>query len=180
MGILKVIRHTDTNSDYLYNAIKYVMHEHTDPDYVRSPNTSIASITDAYGQMYAVKKYYDKTGGNPLFHFVVIYTPRSAYDIDRAMYLTSKIAAFYADKYQVIWCVHYKPMSKRHGTVSSMFHAHIVMNSVSYIDGRMYSDSYSERAEFLEHIKRVTGDNHWRIAYNCSNGKGYISNENAL
>lgn len=162
MGVLKVMRKTNADINYLHNAVRYVNGGHTDPDYMGSPNTD---IYNAFYQMNAVKNYFGKTGGNQLFHFIIVYTPRSAYDVERAMYLTTKIAEFYAGKYQIIWCVHYKPMSKKYGSVASLFHAHIVMNSVSYMDGKMFSDTYAERTEFLNHIKKITGDNAWKTEY---------------
>ena len=168
MGILKVIRHTNKDLNYLHNAINYVLHGHTAPDNIGSPNTS---IFDAYNQMYAVKKYFGKTSGNPLFHFVVVYDAKTAYDVKRAKYLTAKIAEYFAARYQIIWCVHEKAMSKRYGSISSMYHAHFVMNSVSFIDGKMFANSRSEIYHFLEYIKAVTRDSSWTIDYNCYNGK---------
>ena len=178
MGVLKIIRHTDANPQYLCNAINYILHGHTDPDNIGSPNTC---IYDIYDQMYAVKKYYGKTGGNPLFHFVVIYDARTAYDVNRAKYLTARIADYFAERYQIIWCVHEKALSKRYGKISSLYHAHFVMNSVSFVDGKMYSNDRAEiYYRLLEYIKSVTGDRTWIVDYNCSNGKPVIEDDNGF
>lgn len=177
MGVLKIIRHTNKDLNYLYNAINYVTHGHTDPDNIGSPNTS---IYDAYNQMYRVKQYFGKTGGNTLFHFVVVYNPRTAFDVEHAKYISALIANYFADRYQIIWCVHEKAMSKRYGNISSMCHTHFVMNSVSYVDGRMFSNTRSEIYQFLEYIKSVTRDPSWEVAYNCDNGKEKISDDSGF
>ena len=68
MGIFKIIRNTDDGLDYMYNTLDYVYGGHTDIDKRYSPNVDIYS---AYEQFYSVKKYFGKTSGNPVFHFIV-------------------------------------------------------------------------------------------------------------
>ena len=45
------------------------------------------------------------------------------------------------------------------------------MNSVSYIDGKMFSGNHSEIYAFLNYIERVTGDKSWKIKYGSGNEK---------
>ena len=162
MGLLKIIHHTDGGYNYMNNAINYVAFGKASYDCIGSPNVSLHCPHD---QFHAVKQYFDKRGGNPLFHFIVVFHPRTAYDVERAKLISKAIAGYFADRYQIIWCVHQKSMSSKFGSVSSMFHAHFVMNSVSYIDGRMYRGDYTETYQFLDFIKQITGDNSWRITY---------------
>lgn len=91
MGLLKVIRHTDGGYNYMNNAINYVVSGKAAYDCIGSPNVSLYCPHD---QFHAVKRYYDKRGGNPLFHFIVVYHPRSAYDADRAVSLSKLIADY--------------------------------------------------------------------------------------
>lgn len=49
------------------------------------------------------------------------------------------------------------------------------MNSVSYIDGKMFSGNKSEMYDFLEYIKKVTGDKSWHIEYGSGNQNSYNS-----
>ena|GEM_PF-679210 len=175
MGIFKVIRHTDGGYDYLNHAVNYVLYGKANYDCVGSPNTSLDYPLE---QMHYVKKYFDKTGGNPLFHFIISYNTRTAYDVERAKFISRSVADYFADRYQIIWCVHEKHMSKKYGGISSMYHAHFVMNSVSYVDGRMFGGSRSEIYAFLDYIKCVTGDMSWIIEYGSDKDKVYEINSN--
>ena len=175
MGIFKVIRHTDGGYDYLNHAVNYVVYGKANYDCVGSPNTSLDYPLE---QMHYVKKYFDKTGGNPLFHFILSYTTRTAYDVEHAKSVTRMIADYFANRYQIIWCVHEKHMSKKYGGISSMYHAHFVMNSVSYVDGRMFGGSRSEIYTFLDYVKRVIGDMSWIIEYGSDKDKVYEINSN--
>ncbi len=164
MGVFKVIRNTNDGLNYMYNAINYVTYGHTDYDKRYSLNTD---IDNAYEQFLTVKRYFYKTSGNPVFHFVVVYDAKTTWgdNIERAEYLSRSIAAYFSDRYQLIWCIHKKLHSKKYGGCASVYHAHFIMNSVSYIDGKMFSGSNSELYAFLEHIKKITGDNSWIVKY---------------
>ena len=175
MGIFKVIRHTDGGYDYLSNAVNYVLYGKAGYDCVGSPNTSLESPLE---QIHYVKKYFDKTSVNPLFHFIVVYNTRTAHDMERAKYISRCIADYFANRYQIIWCVHEKYMSKRYGMVSSLYHAHFIMNSVSYVDGRMFCGDYAEIYAFLDYIKSVTHDKSWKLVYGSDKDKVYEINEN--
>lgn len=74
MGIFKIIRNTDDGLQYMYNALNYTMGTHTDYDKRYSPNVD---IYNAYEQFLLVKKYFGKTSGNPVFHFIVVYNART-------------------------------------------------------------------------------------------------------
>lgn len=152
MGVLKVIRHTDYEQDYLRNAEEYILYGEADIGCKGSPNTD---INTAYIQMLGVKRYYGKTSGNPLFHFIVSYDSRNIWSMDFAVRKTIQIADYFKDRYQVIWCVHHKKEKKNGKHSASLFHAHIMINSVSYADGKMYSGNMSEIYKFREHIKKL-------------------------
>ncbi len=164
MGAFKVIRNTNDGLKYMHNAINYITYGHTDYDKRYSLNTD---IDNAYEQFLAVKRYFYKTSGNPVFHFVVVYNARSTWgdNIERAECISRSIASYFSDRYQVVWCIHEKRTSKKYGGCASVYHAHFIMNSVSYIDGRMFSGNHSEIYAFLNHIKKVTGDNSWIVKY---------------
>ena len=171
MGIFKVIRNTNDELDYLYNVLNYTMGIHTDYDKRYSPNVD---IYNAYDQFLSVKKYFGKTSGNPAFHFIVVYSARSTWgdNYERAESMSRSIASYFSDKYQIVYAVHRKPCSKKYGCCSSVYHAHFVMNSVSYIDGTMFSGNRSELYAFLDYIKQVTGDKSWVTQYGSEKGNG--------
>lgn len=177
MGIFKIIRNTNSELQYMYNALNYVLYGHTDYDKRYSLNTD---IDNAYEQFLLVKKYFYKTSGNPIFHFIVSFNTRTTRynDLEYTEYLCRNIAGYFADKYQIIWCIHDKSTSKRYGGIASVYHAHFVINSVSYIDGKMFSGSYADIYTFFEHIKRVTGDKSWIVEYGSDSDKRYEVDEN--
>jgi len=179
MGIFKIIRHTDGGLQYMYNALNYVCYGHTDYDKRYSINTD---IDNAYEQFLAIKRYFYKTSGNPVFHFIISYNARTTWgnNIEKAEFLSHSIASYFSDRYQVVWCIHKKPYFKEYGGCSSVYHAHFVMNSVSYIDGKMFGGSNSEIYAFLEYIKNVTGDNSWVLQYGSDKDKHYEVNENTV
>lgn len=170
MGILKIIRNTDDGLQYMYNALNYIIHGHTDYDKIYSFNTD---IDDAYNQFLIVKRYFDKTSGNPVFHFIVSFTTRTTHynDLECTEGLCRNIASYFTDRYQIVWCIHEKRTLAKYGGISSVYHAHFVMNSVSYIDGKMFGGSHAEMYSFLEHIKSVTGDKSWVVQYGSDKDK---------
>ena len=172
MGIFKVIRNTDDGLQYMYNVLNYVIHGHTDYDKRYSINTD---IDNAYEQFLLVKRYFDKTSGNPVFHFVVSFTTKTTRynDIEYTECLCRNIANYFTDRYQIVWCIHEKRTSAKYGGISSVYHVHFVMNSVSYIDGKMFSGSHADIYSFLEHIKSVTGDISWIVKYGSDKNKHY-------
>ena len=177
MGIFKVIRNTNDGLQYMYNALNYITYGHTDCDKVYSINTD---KDNAYDQFFTVKRYFDKTSGNPVFHFILVFNTRTTRfnDLEYTESICRNIANYFANRFQIVWCIHEKRTSKKYGGCASFYHAHFVMNSVSYIDGKMFGGSYAEIYAFLEHIKRVTGDNYWIIRYGSDRDKRYEVDEN--
>lgn len=58
--------------------------------------------------------------------------------------------------------------------------SHFVLNSASNIDGKMFSGNRTEMYAFLEHIKRVTGDNSWNVEYGSDKENSYNSDYEAV
>ena len=95
-------------------------------------------------------------------------------------YMSRSIASYFLDKFQVVWCIHKKLHSKKYGGCASVYHAHFVMNSVSYIDGKMFSGNRTELYAFLEHIKRATRNKSWIVQYGSDKGNSYDISENDM
>lgn len=45
------------------------------------------------------------------------------------------------------------------------------MNSVSYIDGKMFAGNHSKIYAFLNYIERITRDNYWKMIYGSGKEK---------
>lgn len=79
--------------------------------------------------------------------------------------MSHSIASYFADRYQIVYGIHNKPCYNKYERCTSLYHAHFIMNSVSYIDGKMFSENHSEIYAFLDYIELVTGDDFWNMKY---------------
>ena len=144
-----LIRNTDGGLDYLIKSCRYVFNE--ERAIIRGGfYVDYFDLDAAFSQMLDVKRYFGKTSGNPLIHIIVSFD-ECAKDLIQAEALSRRIAAFYSGRYQVLWCMHHKP----HG--GSNYHVHIILNSVSYVDGKMFHSGMMERQAFQLFVHNVTG-----------------------
>ena len=90
---------------------------------------------DIAGSMYAVSEYYNKTNGVQLRHFIVSFSKNELNDPYKAKAIAQEIMYHLGKEYQAIYGVH------ENGDI----HIHIVMNSVSYVDGHRY---YGKKEEY--------------------------------
>ena len=166
MVIFKIVRHSNGGQQYMENMLKYILDDRQlDIGFngISGYGTNQEIIHKAMEEMLFVKKYFGKVSGNPLIQFVVSYDSNVSNAI-MASSITKEIARFLADSYQYIWVVHYKPREEESG-MYACYHAHIVINSVSYTNGKMYSESLENIRSFAQHIANVTGAN---IKIECS------------
>ena len=105
-----------------------------------------------YEQMNQVKEYYGKTGDNPVMHFVISYDKKTVTDADTARAYTAQIAGFFKDQYQMITAVH------KENQGNSLYHAHIVMNSVDMNTGKLYHSGRRELTALAMKVHDVTGN----------------------
>lgn len=174
MGIFKIIRNTNDGLEYMNNALNYTMGTYTDYDKRYSPNVD---IYNAYEQFLLVKKYFGKISGNPVFHFVVVYNAKTTWgdNLEIAEHISRSIASYFSDRYQIVYGIHKEYRKKKYGGCASIYHAHFIINSVSYIDGKMFSGNRTEMYAFLNYIKRVTGDKSWIVQYGYDKKNSYNS-----
>ncbi len=85
--------------------------------------------------MTAISEKFNKTSGVQLRHFIVAFYPYELSNPAIANEIAQKLIGFFASEYQVIHAVH---EDKPH------LHIHIVINSVSYIDGHRYKGTRLE------------------------------------
>ncbi|MBR6617249.1 MAG: relaxase/mobilization nuclease domain-containing protein [Oscillospiraceae bacterium] len=159
MGILKIITKPDADGMYLENVVNYIVHGHS----IITGGFNICPEC-ALEQMQIVKNYYGKTGGNGLVHFIVSFN-RNVYSIMYAEKSARKIAKYYADRYQILYAVHAEPRTNSRGEVVNLLHVHLLMNSVSFVDGSEYQDNIKEAKKFAKHIAEMTGDSRWKICF---------------
>ena len=150
MVIVKIKRDISGENRYLKNAVRYVHDKKGVPPIFLSGNgVDYTSAQKAFDQMYAVKQYFGKTSGNPLVHFMICFD-KSVTTADIATRLSWSAAAYFMHDYQYIVCKHFRDHDFNH------YHCHIVLNSVSFKDGKMIHTGRAELEDYCKYISRIT------------------------
>ena len=140
MGMTKKYHDEDTYTDVM----QYVCSPY------KVPNGLIGGFgVDPYQaieQFTRTAQIYGKTNGIHLRHTILSFMPEERVTPAQAKQIAYEIAAFYADRYQIIFVVH---------TDSENLNVHFVMNTVSYIDGRKYEGKKKDYYDFQNHAKAV-------------------------
>ncbi len=149
MVAIMLIRNTEGGLDYLKRSCHYVDNGER-AIMIGGLGVDLYNPEYIYDAMMKVKRYYGKESGNPLIHIVVSFDdcakePCSAIEFSR------RIAGFYGTRFQTLWAVHYKPRGV------SRYHVHLLLNSVSYVDGRMFHSGMIEMNAFAAFVRDVTG-----------------------
>ncbi len=152
MAKIDIIRNTYRGVNYLQNALNYVSDSRAMSGGGYGVNPYDPNI--AYDQMMAVRQYFGKASGNPLVHIVVAYN-NSVKDINTAARFGQQCANFFSSRFQVLYCTHKKDFHCGH------FHTHIIINSVSFINGQMIQTGYNEMKSYCDFITQVTGQKSW-------------------
>ena len=147
-----IIRNTYGGLEYLRRGCFYV----TNHARAIAPGGFGVNYTDAdncYQNMLAIKQFYHKTSDNPLLHIVVSYSS-NVNDIYTAIRYSQKIASYFND-YQYAYCTHAKDRE------CSYFHMHLIINSVSYINGKLISSWFGRMHQFCAHVAAITHQTTW-------------------
>lgn len=177
MGILKLKGHVKDKDEYLFNAVHYIIDGKALPGMYGSPNTTIASAEAAFAQMNSVKSYFRKGQFNPLYHIVVSFDINEVSDSVTALIYTHQICSFFSKEYQLVWAIHNANRYDKKQNMRSIYHSHIVINPVSFINGYMLQMNNTAKYAFLNHIKNVTHtqDKFWYIENYKENKSNRIS-----
>lgn len=105
----------------------------------------------AYNQMMQIRRYFNKISGNPLVHIVVAYS-QDLNSLEQATIYGDAIARMFADRFQVLYCTHH------YDNNCDWYHTHIIVNSVSYINGAMIETGYDEMSSFSNIVSRLLGE----------------------
>ena len=96
----------------------------------------------AYEEFTATKLQFHKTGGRAYYHIVQAFAPDDPLDFDTAHELGIKLAEHFPG-YQCLVATH---MNTAH------IHNHIIMNSVSFVDGRKFHQSAQQMRQVKEFV----------------------------
>ena len=150
MALIKCKKCSDGfHSNYLYNALNY-LHDKEKQLHLGGVGVDPYDLDLTYKQMLFVKKYFHKTQENPLIHFIISFGDEvSTYETAKGYAV--RIGLFFKCRYQFLWAIH----RKKRG--DSMFHIHIILNSVSFVDGKLYDSSKENLCKLCDHVENVTG-----------------------
>lgn len=107
-------------------------------------------VDDAVFQMQLVKKFWHKTAGRQVRHFILSFsnTSSESLPLEDIYDLSLQIAQHYCARYQIVFGIH---------TNSDHVHVHFALNTVSYIDGKMYREGYGDCYTLKALIENLTG-----------------------
>lgn len=146
MPILKIKNKPYRDDKALATVVNYVLNTSCVGGLFVDPNHAVE-------QMRLVKQLWYKTEGRQVRHFYVSFSDSEGVSIDEAFEYGYKIARYYADRFQIVFGVH-------HDTLH--IHIHFAVNTVSYIDGRMYSGSWGNYAELRDFIQDLMPEG-WKV-----------------
>ena len=145
MATLKIVngREKYYNIDARANAVSYIL------DPFKARTFSGGYKVDKYniaGSMDEVAARFGKTSGVQLRHLIVSFAPEDRVTLEKANRIGQVAASFFAKEYQAIYAVHED---------TDTLHIHIVVNSISYIDGHRYGGTKKEFYSFMHYMKEV-------------------------
>ncbi len=134
--------------DSLETVIHYILHRKDNGMPWRFMGGLGTDPANAAFQFRAIKKFFRKEGESrrQLRHFDVSFEESACIDAYTASIIAPEIAGYYADRYQIIYAVHED---------TDNVHIHFGMNTVSYVDGSMYSEGYGDYYRLVVYIKNI-------------------------
>ena len=101
---------------------------------------------DIAGSMKQVSAHFQKETGVQIRHFIISF---ESYELSNPLIVNEiamHVVRYLGKEYQAIYAVHENTES---------LHIHIIMNSVSYIDGHRYRGTKAEHYEFMDFLRNV-------------------------
>lgn len=138
MPNLLIVRNSYPDLESVQRLLNYVLRTSFYGGYAIDPEY-------AFDQMRLVKEAYHKTEGVQLKHFLLTFSHEEMMHLDfkdllELGFQVGKVL----ERYQIVYCIHLD---------SDYIHMHFVMNTVSFEDGKKYSDGlvgFQRVKDFLE------------------------------
>ena len=150
--------------DYALNSEKTASTVSASEQFLYESVINMPDVKTAYAHMQATKGRFDKTGGVLGYHIIQSFKPGEI-TADRCHELGRKLASeMFGESYEIVIGTH---LNKKH------LHNHIVVNSVSFTDGkklRFNKQSYRELQEISDQLCRKYG---LSVIENKQHGKSY-------
>lgn len=159
MSVIRFINGSNNDRQYLIDKLAYLSSPaKTKGDHQMGANG--CSPETPLDGMLAVKKLYHKTGGRQGIHLVVSPSSDSRYIDDKTYLRLADQIAFLFPDFQSYYVLH-KDTARRH--------VHIVLNTVSYKDGRKFGQSKAELNRFRQRCNEILEKLGFDISTDSSN-----------
>lgn len=145
MAVLKVVDKSYKTKEAFYNLLIYIARKSV---HCNGYGISLASIDAVYYEFDKVKAWWGKEeeGRRQVRHFIVSFRPEELM-IEEILPIAWQIAGYYGTRYQVFYGIHGD---------TDYPHVHFVVNTVSYVDGKMLSEGEKELYELKAMVKDIT------------------------
>lgn len=116
---------------------------------------NISSLSSAANEMAEVARTAHKEFGKRITHTIITFSPDELKHIsmDSLNRIAQRCLEHYSSRYQVVYGIHGTPVA----------HIHMVMNRVSFVDGKKYPDRYQDRICFWQHVQDILFDYNIRL-----------------
>ena len=147
MEIVKIVKKKYCHEDSIRNLIEYVTDENKTHNYIGAIGTNAYEPEKMIQQMEAVKEGFDKKSGyRQARHLIVSFKSEVNITPEIAYYMAYDIARYYSDRYQICFGVHLD---------TDNIHIHFIQNTVSYVDGKLFSGGPWELGKFKGYVNSV-------------------------
>lgn len=132
------------NADAKQKAIRYILQAYK----VKSGMYGgfFVNMTRPDESMMEVSRFFGKPNGVQLRHFVVSFEPGELSNLKTAGNIAWEMAQHLSNRYQCVYAVHEDRPN---------VHFHIIMNSVSYVDGSRYYGTRRDFHGFESQLRRI-------------------------
>lgn len=131
------------DQDARQDVLRYVIDSAKAPHYVGGYNVD---LDDPARSMNEVAKRFGKTNGVQLRHHVISFTQMDTKDAIVADCVAEHVARYFVPDYQVVYAVHED---------SDYLNIHIVVNSISCVDGHRFSMRPQQYNAFKNYVTLV-------------------------
>ena len=104
------------------------------------------NVYNAPQEMTLLARSFHKDTGKRLRHSVISFDNHKEITLEAVNQIAQKAIAYYGSAYQIIYAVHED---------ADHLHIHLVMNSVSYLDGMKYCGDRNDYYGFINYMKDV-------------------------
>lgn len=147
MAVVKIVNKRYYGTTCVANLIDYVTKQNKTYGLIGAIGMNPLEPKKMIRQMVLVKKIYGKRNGyRQVRHFIVSFSKKEKVTPEMAYFIAYDIAKYYSDCYQICFGVHLD---------TDHLHIHFVQNTVSYIDGRLYSGAFTDTDHLIGFVSNV-------------------------